>query len=194
MKDFLKENIAIVAAIVLPVILVVVFALSTAITHVRVDDPQYSFFITSNYYNPENSSFAINVVDERLVVSYRAPQKDNNGNYIHSNVPRLWKVNIPSREVEEIALIAPADKRSADLTIPGVTDVRVRNIQPGPDGYTFVNYYRYGGGIMNEIFSADRRHNTAALEKDGRYYAIKLPGNENYYTASFTGWIIPDAP
>ena len=117
MKEFLKENIAIVAAIVLPVILVILFALSTAITHVSVADPKYSFFVATNYYSNDNSSFAFNVIDERLVVSYKPPTKDSYNNYINNNVPRLWRVNVPSGGIEEIPLVAPGNKKPTDIAV-----------------------------------------------------------------------------
>ncbi len=49
MKQFLKDNLAIVAAIVLPLILVIVFALSTSVVNRIVADPQYDFLIATSY-------------------------------------------------------------------------------------------------------------------------------------------------
>ena len=49
MKQFLKDNLAIVAAIVLPLILVIVFALSTSVVNRIVADPQYDFLFATSY-------------------------------------------------------------------------------------------------------------------------------------------------
>ena len=66
MKQFLEDNLAIVAAIVLPVILVLVFAVSRAVTDRMVADPQYDFLIATNVYGGSNEAFYFDVVQERL--------------------------------------------------------------------------------------------------------------------------------
>ena len=128
MKEFLKDNSALVAAIVLPLVLVCIFAASTLFINVTVEDPKNSFFVATNYNYAQSSSFTFDVVEEKLVVTYRAEQKDANGYYTNNNVPRLWRVNIPEQTVEEIALPVPANKKTTTLTIPGVTDIAVKNI------------------------------------------------------------------
>lgn len=193
MNDFLKDNIALVAAIVLPLVLVVIFALSTALVSVSVEDPRYSFFVATNYPNSQNSAFSFNVIDEKLVVSYRPEVKNENDYYTNTSVPRLWKINIPSGSVEEIALPVPANKKAADISIAGVTDIKIRNIQPAPDGYSFSNTYPSDSNIMTMMFSADgRSRNSVALEKDGRRFKVKVPGDDWYYNSDFIGWIIND--
>ncbi len=192
MNAFLKDNIAIVAAIALPLILALLFGLSTLMTRVTVTDPKYDFLITDDYYE-SNSSFLINVVNEKLVVSYRAPQKDANGSYLYNNTPRLWRVHVPEMQVEQIALPEPANKSAVNLKIPGITDVKVVNLQPGPDGYTYSNSYSYGNNLMTEIFNADRGdHYRSAIFKEGRAVPFRIGDGRSYYNMQFVGWIVED--
>lgn len=102
MKDLIKENLAIVAAIILPVILVIVFTVSLMISRVAVEDPKYDFFVSTGSYGTENSKFNFSVIDQRLVVRYRGSQTNS-----HTTIytPRLWRVNVKSGSAEEISPI-----------------------------------------------------------------------------------------
>jgi hypothetical protein len=193
MNAFLKDNIAIVAAIVLPALLALIFMASTLFSRVSVPDPQNDFFIATNY-NDGNSSMRFDVVSDKLVIGYRPPEKLDNGGYNYNQKPRLWRVRVPAMTVEEIALQEPAQKVATNLVIPGVTDITVRNIQPGPDGYSFMDVYRYDRNLMSEIFSAGSSYNRSgmALINNGRAVPISTPQipNWDYYNTRFVGWVI----
>jgi hypothetical protein len=192
MQKFLKDNIAIVAAIILPLILALIFMVSTVFVRVTVDNPQHDFFIASNYYDSnDNNAYTFTVVGEKLVVSYHPQVKNENGYYTNTNVPRLWRVDVPGMGVEEIPLREPADKKAGDIAIPGVTDIPVKNIQPGPDGYSFTQMSYYNGSIMSELFGASRNRSGLVLEKSGRRVALKVPPPETWsnYDTHFIGWV-----
>lgn len=192
MNAFLKDNIAIVAAIVLPALLAVLFMASTFFSRVTVPDPQNDFFVATDY-NDSNTSFRLDVVNERLVIGYHPAEKLENGGYNYAQKPRLWRVRVPEMTIEEIALTEPLDKKAADLSITGVTDITVRNIQPGPDGYSFSNTYRYDRNLMTEIFSSGgHSRDVATLVNNGRFVPVKTPDTTgwNYYNARFIGWVI----
>jgi hypothetical protein len=192
MNAFLKDNFAIVAAIVLPLILALLFALSTLVTRVTVDDPKYDLLIADEYYSG-NSTFALNVVNDRLIISYAPPQKDANGNYMYGTKPRLWRVRVPDMKVEQVSLQEPTDKVARDIQIPGITDVPVSATQPGPDGYNFTNSYSYGNSLMSEIFDMDRgQRYRVAIYKDGRTVPIRIGDGHTYYNMHFIGWITED--
>ena len=192
MRSFLKDNIAIVAAIALPALLAFVFMLSTLFYRVSVADPRHDFFIASDY-NESTTSFRLDIVNDRLIVSYRPPEPLAQGGFNYGQKPRLWRVRVPAMSVEEISLIEPADKKAATIPIAGVTDVPVRNIQPGPDGYLFTENYRYDRNIMNEIFGGGGYNSYGlALIKQGRVVPIRTTNDNqwDYYNARFIGWIV----
>lgn len=203
MKQFIKHNLAIVAAIILPLILVLVFAISTSVVNRTVPDPRYDFLFSTNYYGGANEAFYYDVVQNRLKISYAYPVSIKNGGYQNGNISRLWRVHVPAMTVEEITLVPPArgksdeDGKRVPVDIPGVTDLHVIGSQPAPDGYSFENSYDYySGNLMTELFSGSGRHNrhTCAIVKGGRAVPVKnLTGDSySYYNTRFIGWIARD--
>ena len=201
MKRFLKDNLAIVAAIALPLILVVVFALSTSITSRLVADPQYDFLFATNFQGGANEAFYFDVVQDRLRISYAYPASIKAGGYQNSNISRLWRVRVPGMGVEEIALVHPGKRKDTEdgqrvpIEIPGVSGLRVVNSQPSPDGYVFQPVYdHYGGNLMREIFAGPDRRNrpTCAIVKNGRALPVSnITGDfYSYYNTRFIGWIL----
>lgn len=191
MNAFLKDNIAIVAAIVLPLVLAGIFALSTLATNIRVEDPKYDLLVATDYY-AGSAKFEFNVSDNKITVTYHPDSKDANGYNTTRNMPKLWRVHMPEKKVEQISLSEPEGKRQSNVNVPALEGLKVQNVQPGPDGYSYENYYRYGNNFMTEIFAADSSaRNGIALEKDGRLVKIKVPDANNWgYNGQFIGWII----
>lgn len=205
MNKFLKDNLAIVAAIALPAILVLVFALSNLAVTSSVPDPKYDFLIATNYNdynNGQNETYYYQVVEGKLKIYYNYPAKNpNGGGYQYYNTSRLWRVHVPAMSVEEIALVPPAKGSDADegrrveLDIPAVASLNVNSTQPSPDGYMFQpSYDSYDGNLMMEIFAGSRNRGTnmCVLTKDGRAVAVKNFSGGYYsgYNTHFVGWVI----
>jgi hypothetical protein len=201
MKRFIKENLAIVAAIVLPLILVALFALSSLVMSRVVADPQYDFLIATNFYGGSNEAFYFDVVQNRLKISYSFPVQVN-GIYQNGNISRLWRVRVPAMIVEEIPLVPPprgtdnADGQRVPIDIAGVSELQVLSTQPAPDGYTFQQSYDYyNSNLMRELFgTGSRGEQVPAIVKDGRVVAVRNLGGAPYsaYNAHFIGWIAKD--
>lgn len=198
MKAFLKDNIALAAAITLPLLLAVIFALSTVFTKATVEDPKTDFLIVTDA--DTYTGFEFNIVNDELTVSFKEQPKDSQGNVMpYTGKPRLWRIRAPEMSAEEISLKNPnGTKSTAKIDIPGITDITVRSISPSPDGYTFVNsYHGNGGNLMTELFAGGSNYRdryTTALQKQGRTVPVKLPlGNDYYaYNTRFIGWIIEE--
>jgi hypothetical protein len=198
MKQFVKDNLAIVAAIVLPVVLVALFALSSLVMNRVVADPQHDFLVATDFYGGSNEAFYFDVVQNRLKISYSYPVQVN-GNYQNGNISRLWRVRVPAMTVEEISLVPPprgannADGQRVPIEIAGVSDLEVVSSQPAPDGYTFQQSYDYyNNNLMRELFgSGGRSRQGSAIVKDGRAVPVEnLGGGAPYaYNAHFIGWI-----
>lgn len=198
MKHFVKENLAIVAAIVLPLVLVGLFALSSLVMTNVVADPQHDFLVATNYYGGSNEAFYFDVVQNRLRISYAFPVQVN-GIYQNGNISRLWRVRVPAMTVEEIPLVPPprsqntADGQRVPVEIPGVSDLQVLSQQPAPDGYVFQQSYDYyNSNLMRELFGTGSRGERApAITKDGRVVPVRNLGGAPYsaYNAHFIGWI-----
>ena len=201
MKKFVTDNLAIVAAIVLPLILVALLAVSSLVTNRVVADPQYDFLVATNFYGGSSEAFYFDVVQNRLKISYAFPVQVN-GTYQNANLSRMWRVRVPSMTVEEIALVPPArgtdtiDGQRVPIDIPGVSDLHVLSTQPAPDGYEFQQSYNYyNGNIMRELFGSRGSSGgpVSAIVKDGRAVPIRNLGGEAYsYNARFIGWVAKD--
>ena len=200
MKQFLKDNIAIVAAIALPVILVLVFAISTSVVNGTVPDPKYDFLYATNY-NGGNEAYYYDVVQDRLKISYVFPVKATNGTYQYNNVSHLWRVHVPAMTVEEISLMPPTQGQNTEgkripVDIPGVSELHVSAAQTSPDDYTFQQSYNsYDTNLMMELFSGseNRYRNTSAIVRDHRAVPVKsMNGEYNSYNTRFVGWILKD--
>jgi hypothetical protein len=202
MKKLVTDNLAIVAAIALPLVLVALLAVSSLVTNRVVADPQYDFLVATNFYGGVNEAFYFDVVQSRLKISYAFPVQVN-GAYQNGNISRLWRVRVPSMTVEEIALVPPprgadtADGQRIPIEIPGVSDLLVMSSQPSPDGYEFQQAYTYyNGNIMRELFGSRGSGGgpTAAIVKDGRAVPVRNLGDSPYnsYNARFIGWIAKD--
>jgi hypothetical protein len=206
MKQFLKDNLAIVAAIALPAILVLVFALSNLMVTSTVPDPQYDFLFATNYNNynnGQNEVYYYEVADGRLKISYNFPAKNPAGGYQYYNTSRLWRVHVPAMTVEEITLVPPAKKSDADdgtrvtLDVPAVAGLKLNASQPSPDGYTFQQSYDSSdNNLMMEIFagSRNRGRNMCVIAKGGRAIPVKNFSGDYYYgyNTHFIGWVMKD--
>ena|SRR5688572_30461065 len=198
MKPFIKNNLAIIAAIVLPLILIALFAVSTLVVNRVVADPQYDFLVATNYYGGANEAFYFDVVQNRLKLSYSFPTRVN-GNYQNGNISRLWRVRVPAMTVEEISLVPPprsqdtADGQRVPIELPGVSDLQVLSSQPAPDGYSFQQSYDYyNSNLMRELFGGGSRgEQVSAIVKDGRAVPIRNLGGAPFsgYNSHFIGWI-----
>ena len=201
MKQFVRDNLAIVAAIVLPLVLVALFALSSLVVNRVVADPQYDFLIATNYYGGSNEAFYFDAVQNRLKISYSFPVQVN-GNYQNGNISRLWRVRVPAMTVEEISLVPPprgkdnADGQRVPIEIAGVSELHVLSTQPAPDGYTFQQSYDYyNTNLMRDLFgTGSRTEQVPAIVKDGRAVPVRNLGGALYraYNAHFIGWIAKD--
>ena len=202
MKKFVTDNLAIVAAIVLPLLLVALFAVSSLVTNRVVADPQYDFLVATNFYGGSNEAFFFDVVQNRLKISYAFPVQVN-GAYQNGNLSRLWRVRVPSMTVEEISLVPPprdagtTDGQRIPMDIPGVSDLHLLSTQPSPDGYEFQQSYDYyNGNIMRELFGSRSSGGgpIAAIVKDGRAVPVRNLGGSPYnaYNAHFVGWVAKD--
>lgn len=201
MKPFIKDNLAIVAAIVLPLVLVALFAVSSLVMNRVVADPQYDFLVATNFFGGSNEAFYFDVVQNRLKISYSFPVQVN-GTYQNGNISRLWRVRVPAMTVEEISLVPPprstdhADGQRVPIEIAGVSELQVLSTQPAPDGYTFQQSYdSYNINLMRELFgTGGRGEQVSAIVKDGRAVPVRNLGGAPYsaYNAHFIGWIAKD--
>lgn len=196
-RNFFKENLSIVIALALPIVVAVFFMISREVTSVTTPPPQHDFLLTSNQYNHDALKFQI--VQGELIVTYYYPARNAQGNYTRANLPKLYYVNAETMAAREISFILPSDHRNppkdkegmaSELKVSELEKLTISSSSISPDGYEFEkNRYRRGN-VMTEIFASGNSNNRNhfAVVKDGRSDYVRGL-KERYYNTEFLGWV-----
>ncbi len=192
---FLKRHGFVVAAVALPIVVVVAFALARLVPRLLVEDPRYDVVYTAaqNYTGtPSRRHCTITSVDGGVRVRWTLSEQD-----VYGGALRVYRMNPASGELREIpvpeaeGLSAPGDTQ--DLTLGGLEDVRIDGSPRAPDGYEYELSYPGGGGLFGGLFYRGSRGPRSTVTKKGR--VIVLPranhGQYGYESVTFLGWAIP---
>jgi hypothetical protein len=202
MGAWIRENVFLAAAIVLPVALVTLFTLATYVPRLWVDLPQYDLLMA--YTNPSKQR-------ERYGVSFH---KGVNGAFaritLHnpggtSASAELYRyiaatdtvVTIPFTLTEDmLSTLQTRDGKSNDVAFidialadQGISFVADRI---APDGYSYSDR-RSRSGIFGEIFGMRSRAPAVRVSNRGRTIAVPYPDSTYWGYANVLGWIEPEA-
>jgi len=200
MKKFIRENPTIAFGLGLPLLLVLVFLLSSAIPTLLVANPQYDVLYVTDFYNNQ-SGIQVSVVNNKVEVIYQGSIKNR-------QKPRIWRYDPKLGAVKEMSFVLPAGLRqkgnksnthnqedvlkSTLIEVPDLEGLEVDSSSIAPDGYEFsVGTDHYSRNVFGNIFYSSRNRHEAHLSKIGR--SIRLPnGGGNYYrgTTRFIGWVV----
>jgi len=186
----------IVAGIMLPVVVVLLFALATVLPRWFTEPPSYDLLLTYPGYGSDRKfpgRIELIVLDERLY-AHVYQVKNGQENY----VPKLLMYNAGLQEVREITLAIPENvgelPDGTELPIPGIKQRSISASLQAPDGYEFEVYNDRGGGLITELFINNRRRYGPRVVKNGAVIRLQLPAPTsryyNYYNMRFLGWVI----
>jgi hypothetical protein len=193
---FLRDNIFLVAAVSLPLIVVLFFVAATAIPRWTVPPPQYDLVLRADgYYDQaaERLSVDYTVRDGRVEATFRAlPQAT------FLTPARLFVFEHATMTVRTIAVDIPTDMKDGDpprtIVVEALAGRRVTADSSAPDGYQLDNRSRRGPGLVGDLFGMNRYDLSAALIKGGRVVPIALPQPNQYSGAVYlVGWITDGA-
>jgi hypothetical protein len=194
-KQFLKENIEITIALALPLLLIALFLLWQGTISATVKAPTHDFLVASDYYEP-NSPLVFSLRDDKPVVRFRYNWKEDNRQHNYNRNVKLWRVHVEDMSMEEIQIETPLQSealtapREVELDVPALSNLKVVNRMPGPDGYTYDKDRRRGGDtLLLDIFSSRSYRSTPALTKGGRIIEVN---GLNKYNSEFIGWIVEE--
>lgn len=194
-SNFIKQNFVLVLGIALPVLLVLVFMLTTAEPAKNGPKPQYGMLFSNYTYDYSAAESAIPystdyVVKEGKLYARLTAQKDN-----YNTEQRVLYIYDPAREsVEKIEPPRPADlgtDKQREILVPDFANATIDKASRSPDGYTLeVKDYR-SRGVMDEIFGSRPGHYEMLVRhQDGGSYKVPpyagVPYNSN---VTFIGWI-----
>lgn len=184
--QLLKNNIALVAGVSLPVVLVLVFWIATVIPQMTVDDPRYDMLYSIDHYEPNatgGGSIQIEVRDGKLLAVFR---ETDNQQYRSS--PRIYYFDVSAGSIQEFTVEVPVDLQDGqELDIPEARGLTLSKKSIAPDGYVFDSNYSGRSGFL--FFDSGYRYR-GLIRKNGR--SIKIPTHGHQYQGNprFLGWVV----
>ena len=192
----LRDNIFLVAAVSLPLLVVLFFFAATAIPRWTVAPPQYDLVLRGDgYYDQAAARLSVDyaVRDGRVEATFRPlPQAT------YLSPARLYLFDHATMNVQPIAIDVPTDMKEADpprtIAVAALAARRVTADSAAPDGYQLDNRSRRGPGRVGDLFGMNRYDSSAALVKGGRVVPITLPQPKQYGGSVYVvGWITDGA-
>lgn len=195
LTGFLKRHGFVVAAVALPILVVVAFALARLVPRLLVEDPRYDLVycaVTEYSGTPSQRHCVITAIDGRVRARWTQSEQE-----VYGATQRVYRLSPASGEVCEIPVPEAGDLRAPgdtqDFTLGGLEDVRIDTSPRAPDGYEYEFSYPGGGGLFGDLFYRGSRGPRSTLEKKGR--VIVLPranqGPYGHESVTFLGWAIP---
>lgn len=187
---FLRENAFLVAAVSLPVAVVAMFLLFTAIPKWTVPPPQYDLLLRTSDYDGTNSPIGVELLvrDEALQAALRIG-KDTNPPRI-----RLWRFDHVTLSAREVPLNLPTalvdGEHAQTIVVEALRGRRIVTDAKAPDGYQLRSPDSGGAGVVGDIFGMGRRGQPAAIVNRSRVVTIEIPAAYGYFTPTFVGWIV----
>jgi hypothetical protein len=173
---FVRDNAFLVAAVLLPVVVIGFFLLATAIPRWTVPPPAYDLIVKS--YKPYSG-------DYRLKVSYDLDVR--NGHLLltvrplateqYQNKPVLFLIDHKTQDARELPL-------TLRDTPPEAPETAVLDPVPGrvlldgakaPDGYTLESRPYHSGGLLGDLFGMHSYQAGMVLLNRGRLIPVALP-------------------
>lgn len=194
LKKILKENLVLTMGIALPVLLVILFFLTSVLPKSLAEPPQHDLLFSVLRYDyqtasPTNFDFVV-----RDGVLYAKVGKTDSQN-IHRYHRRLVRYDAQTESVREIpydlAGIADAPE-GTEAPVEATAGLTIDPSSKAPDGYTFESASYSGGGLVSELFFGGYRNQGYRIVKGKAAYRIPSTFGDNYYAGNvqFIGWAV----
>lgn len=190
-RPFVRDNAFLVAAVLLPVVVVGFFLLATTIPRWLVPPPAYDLLLrAANPYDGARARVAveINVRNGRLEATVR-PALPNT----YLPVPALLLLDHRTLTVREIPLRLPdmaPDDPPKTVEIDAVPGRRLLAQAVAPDGYTLRIGSYSSHGLFGDLFGMHAYDRTVSLANRGRVIKIAMPPPyEGVSLVNAIGWV-----
>jgi hypothetical protein len=191
-KTTIKENLALVIGLSLPVLLIVLFFAATVIPKSMVAPPQYEMLFTVakyDYANPPEYVLSYSVKDRRLMVT----AKKTEGKTLNPSQNVLMAYDPKSNTSREMQIDTSAAEAApgAAVAIEDVETFEIDTAAVSPDGYQLEGPNYQDGGLVGGLFGGGYRHSQYRITKGSVAYPLPRTGQYDYYNqVHFIGWII----
>jgi hypothetical protein len=190
---FVRQNIFLVAAVALPLVVVIFFLLAAGIPRWTVPPPAYDVILRGNTYDQPTQRVSVEffVRDGRVQATVR-PVAAN----MYPTRSTLFLFDHKTMKATQIAVQVPSLKEGdPDQTflVPELAALQVSSGSVAPDGYELKHQSDSGSGLVGDIFGMSRYRRNAALVNRGRVISVDLPSPyETYSPIYILGWVTPD--
>jgi hypothetical protein len=191
---FLRDNVFLVAAVSLPILVVGFFLLSSAIPRWRVPAPAYDLLVRGGEYDQASQRVSIDL-DVRDGVVQATVRPVPLTQYVQRST--LWIFDHKTMKARRVPIDVPDLKEGDPAKTFPVADLagrRVNSTPNAPDGYELrAPLDRGGPGIVGDIFGMRRHSSRVAIVNRGRVVPLELPTPYEYYSpVYFVGWVLDE--
>jgi hypothetical protein len=188
---FLRDNAFLLAAVLLPVLVVAFFLLAMAIPRWTVPPPAYDLIVKS--YKPYDGSshlkvsYDLDVRDGRLQLTVRPLATEQ-----YQQKPVLFLIDHRTGDAKMIPLTLTETPPEAPQTtvLDPVPGRRLLADAKAPDGYSVEQRQYHGGGLLTDIFGMHSYESGMQLVNRGRVIPIALPQPyESQSLELFVAWV-----
>jgi len=188
-SSFFRDNVFLIAAAALPLIVAGFFILTSTIPRLTVAPPAYDLLIrTDGGYDANAARMAVDyaVRDGRVEATVR-PVPENT----YMRPGSLFLFDHKTLAVSQIPVNLPrAIDAPQTMVVDALANRRVLSQTKAPDGYEFESRTRSGPGIVGEIFGMNRYEGRLTIVNKGRVVPLSLPAPyPSYYNAVAIGWL-----
>lgn len=188
-----KDNKILLAGILLPVLMMLIFLLASLLPNYFVAPPQYDVVFMVNGFLPE-ARVEAKVINNQLQISFSCVQSNcQNGQLTNQ---RLYLYKVKSNQLVQFPLtppVIPKDSRSFSTQLnipPALAQLNLNPNIESPDGYVLNTNYNNAAFIGGFFYSDNPRK--LSLNKMGKIVLIPLPlGRYDYSSIQFLGWVLP---
>ena len=196
MRAFLRDNVAILIGVSLPLLVVAFFVIASNLPKAYVDPPQHDLLLLGQdgAYQSRPVQLDITVVEGRLRVrTFKPDYRGNVGVTYFQAGTRLYIWSHETRSFREVPIDLPADVETFDngteIAVPPLVGKRLVTELRAPDGYEYRTTGYGGGGAFDFLFSERSRPRTSIV-KDGAAVTLTPPGNLPYWGVQFLAWVV----
>ena len=189
----LRDNVFLVAAVALPLLVVGFFLLATAIPRWTVPLPRYDLLVKANSYRyPLPSMHVDYIVSSAGVHAHVRPVPPNS----YPQPMALFIADHTTGRLREVPVTLPdgmrPDEQPRDIPVEGMTGFRILTAPEAPDGYRFDTRSRRGPGLLGDLFGMRRYDVGLVLVNGGRVLALRPPPSHDHLSSvTPLGWLVP---
>lgn len=191
---FLRNNIFLVAAVSLPVLVIGFFLLASAIPRWTVSPPAYDLLLrVGKPFGPRPGLVVVDFhVRDGHVEAIARPVLRNQ----YEQTFALFVFDHATQNLKEIPAnlpdSLPEDSAPRSVVVDALAGRRVLEQAKAPDGYEMqTGRYRGGPGLVGDLFGMHGYDPNAALVNKGRIIPISLPSGYEYLSPiNAVGWLV----